>query len=480
MHLSLFSRLTLGYLAIFAIVAAASSYAILELTDFGKQAESILRIDNRVVDHQKFLSDLLLSQSRAEQKFVLSRDETWYLQFVRLKIDFEARAESAAAVADVLTQAIVRRVRENYARYVDLVDAEARWLRSKRKYPQAQFKQDKDSLVDAMLDDLERLRSNQQQITYSKVKELAAGAAQARDAALSIAAGSLLAIILMSLLITKSITRPLAALKARTQEIARGNFDRPVRVNAPREVGELASALNSMSEQLKELDHMKADFFASMSHELRTPLTSIKEGTGLLLDGVGGPTTDKQRKLLGIITEESNRLISLVNTFLNLSKMEAGMMRYDFETTHIEPLIQRAVAEIAPLVEAKQIQLESALDNPMPAVRLDPERILQVLRNLMGNAVKFTPKGGQVSIAAKAHDGILEISVKDSGPGIPEESLRSIFEKFSQGSHSGVNGRQGTGLGLAIARNIITSHGGNIWAESQMGSGSKFVFVLPC
>jgi two-component system sensor histidine kinase GlrK len=480
MHLSLFSRLTLGYLAIFAIVAAASSYAILELTDFGNQAESILRIDNRMLDHEKFLTDLLLSQSRAEQKFVLSRDEAWYLQFARLKIDFETRVESAAAVADALAQAIVRRVRENYRRYIDLVDDEARWVRTKKNYPQARFKQDKDNLVDAMLDELERLRANQQQTTYSKVKELAAAAAQAREAALSIAAGSLLAIVLMSLLITKSITRPLAALKAKTQEIACGNFDHPVQVKSPREIGELAAALNSMSEQLKELDRMKADFFASMSHELRTPLTSIKEGTGLLLDGVGGATTEKQQRLLGIITEESNRLISLVNTFLDLSKMEAGMMRYDFETTHIEPLINRAVAEITPLVEAKQIHFESALDGPMPPVRLDSERILQVLRNLMGNAVKFTPKGGQVSVAAKTHDGILEVSVKDSGPGIPAESLGSIFEKFSQGSHAGANHRQGTGLGLAIAKNIITSHGGNIWAESQLGSGSKFVFVLPC
>ena len=480
MQLSLFSRLTLGYLAIFAIVAAASAYAVLELTNFGNQAESILRIDNRVLDHEKFLTDLLLAQSRAEQKFVLSRDEAWYLQFVRLKIDFEARVESAAAVADVLAQAIVRRVRENYRRYVELVEDEAHWVRTKKNYPQAQFKQDKDSLVDATLDELERLRANQQRATYSKVKELAAAAAQAREAALSIAAGSLLAIVLMSLLITKSITRPLAALKAKTQEIARGNFDNPVQIKSPREIGELAEEFNSMSERLKELDRMKADFFASMSHELRTPLTSIKEGTGLLLDGVGGATTEKQQKLLGIITEESNRLISLVNTFLDLAKMEAGMMRYEFETTHIEPLIKRAVAEIAPLVEAKQIEFQSALDGPMPAVRLDPERILQVLRNLMGNAVKFTPKGGQVSIAAKTHDGILEVSVKDSGPGIPAESLGSIFEKFSQGSHAGANNRQGTGLGLAIAKNIITSHGGNIWAESQLGDGSKVVFVLPC
>src|SRR5678815_4216653 len=120
---------------------------------------------------------------------------------------------------------------------------------------------------------------------------------------------------------------------------------------------------------------------------------------------------------------------------------------YDFESTHIEPLIKRAVAEITPLMEAKQIEFDSAVDGSMPAVRIDAERILQVLRNLMGNAVKFTPIGGRVSIAAKSRDGNLEVSVEDSGPGIPTESLRSIFEKFSQGNHAGANSRQGTGLG---------------------------------
>ena len=225
---------------------------------------------------------------------------------------------------------------------------------------------------------------------------------------------------------------------------------------------------------------MKADFFASMSHELRTPLTSIKEGTGLLLDGVGGETSDKQRRLLGILAEESNRLITLVNTLLDLSKMEAGMMAYDFEATSVDNLIKRAVAEITPLVEAKQIKLESSVDLALPSVKIDAERILQVLRNLLGNAVKFTPKGGQVSIAAKPSDNTVEVSVKDTGPGIPAESLTSSFEKFNQGHRSGGQARAGTGLGLAIAKSIISSHGGKIWAESQLGKGSTFIFVLPC
>ena len=480
MRLSLFSRLTLGYLAIFLIVALASGYAVLQLRDVRNLTESILKVDTRLLDHEKTLADLLLAQSRAEQKFTITKDEAWYLQFVRLKIDFEGRLQSALALEDVNATPILRQAAGYFHRYDELVSAEARLVRANRPYRQAQYKQDKDALIDSMLAAFEKLRVNQQQLTYAKVAELAGAADQAEKVFGMIAVACLLAIVLMSLLITKSITRPIGLLKSKTREIAQGNFEGKILVRSPPEIGELAAAINSMCDKLQELDHLKADFFAYMSHELRTPLTAIKEGTGLLLDGVGGDTTEKQRKLLSILAEESNRLINVVNSLLDLSKMEAGMMVYDFELTHVDPLIKRAIAEITPLVEAKRIRLESDVEAMLTPVRIDPERILQVLRNLLGNAVKFTPNGGLVRIAAKPADGKLAVFVKDSGPGIATESLTSIFEKFNQGSRQSPYTRQGTGLGLAIAKTIITTHGGKIWAESELGKGSTFVFVLPC
>jgi two-component system sensor histidine kinase GlrK len=479
-RLSLFSRLTIGYLAIFLIVAAASAYAVLQLRHFRELTESILKVDNRIVDYEKTLADLLLAQSRAEQKFAITRDETWYLQFVRLKIDFEGRLEGAFALKDPVAMPVLRRIAEDFRDYDELVGAESRLVRANRPYSQAQYKQDKDTLVDAMLASFEKLRVNQQQLTYAKMTDLAAAADQAREVSGTIAIACLLAIVLLSLFITKSITRPIGLLKNHTQEIAKGNFEPNLLVNSPPEIGELAAAINSMCDKLQEIDRMKSDFFAAMSHELRTPLTSIKEGTGLLLDGVGGAISDRQRKLLSILAEESNRLISVVNSLLDFSKMEAGMMTYEFELTALDPLIKRAVAEITPLVEAKGITLESAVEQPLPPLKIDQERILQVLRNLLGNAVKFTPKGGQVSVTVTAINGKLQVSVKDSGPGIPAESLVSIFEKFNQGSRQAPNARQGTGLGLAIANSIITSHGGKIWAESALGKGSTFIFALPC
>ena len=480
MRISLFARLIIGYSLIFLLVAGVSAFAILQLSRFNRISASILELDNRLLDSEKSLADLLLSQNRYEGKFVIAKDESLLKQYERLKEDFNGQLEKALALKDSSARAALTKVALDYKSYDHLVLEEAQLVRANRRYPQAQYKEEKGKLVDGILTSLEQLRIDQQQATHSKIRELAEAADRATEVSIALGAACMLAVVLLSLWITRSVTRPMGLLKKRTREIAEGRFEGTLKVGSPPEIRDLANALNVMSGRLKEIDRMKADFFATMSHELRTPLTSIKEGTGLLLDGVGGETTEKQRRLLTILAEESNRLIGVVNSLLDFSKMEAGMMAYDFELTRVDALVRRAISEITPLVEAKQIVLQSAVEAKLPAVRLDPERILQVLRNLIGNAVKFTPKGGRVQVSARPRDGKLEVSVQDSGPGIPAESLIMIFEKFSQGNHKTVLTRHGTGLGLAIAKSIIKSHGGEIWAESQLGQGSKFVFVLPC
>ena len=480
MRLSLFSRLTLGYLTIFLLVTTVSAYAIYQLRYVAARANSVLMVDNQVLDYAEKLRESLLSQSRYEQRFMLSKDEAEYRLFVREKEDFDLQLTNALALGESRIGGILSEIQQHYQNYQELIADEVQLLRAKKVYPQNEYKQNKDTIVSGIVDSLDTLKEDQRQAMNVKVRELAEEADQARRVSFFITSSCLIAIVLLSLLITRSITRPVALLKSKTRDIAEGRFDAGLRISSPPEIAELAVAFNRMCERLGELERMKADFFSSMSHELRTPLTSIKEGTGLLLDGVGGETTDKQRRLLTILAEESNRLIGVVNSLLDLSKLEAGMLNYEFETVNLDPLIRRAVTEIAPLVEAKQIILETAIDTPLPPARLDPERMLQVLRNLLGNAVKFTPKGGQVTVTARPVDGKLQVSVQDSGPGIPAESLTAIFEKFHQGNHKRAHTRPGTGLGLAIAKNIITSHGGEIWAESQLGQGSKFFFALPC
>jgi two-component system sensor histidine kinase GlrK len=479
MRLSLFSRLVLGYLVVFVLVIAVSVYVIFELREFDAITRSILEYDNRALDYEKKLGDSLLSQVRYERKFTITKDETLYKQFIRFKEDFERYFQQALSVADPRAKQHLTEVQRHYERYLDVFGKEVVHLRAGQSYPQGWYKAEKDRISDEILGLLEKWKAGREQETYQKIRRLADSGTLAQREALRISGIFLGFILLLSFLITRSINRPISILKNKTHEIAQGRFNADLRISSPPEIGQLAAAFNSMCEKLNKLDRMKTDFYASMSHELRTPLTSIKEGTGLLLDGVGGQTTEKQRKLLSILAEESNRLIGLVNSLLDLSKMEAGMMAYNLEKTNLAPLIKKAVGEITPLVEAKEIKLDTEIPDDLPAVKLDPERILQVLRNLIGNAVKFTPKSGQVKVAARSVNETVEVAVKDTGPGIAPESLATIFDKFRQGSSNGAASANGTGLGLAIAKHIVTFHGGKIWAENHPDQGSSFIFVLP-
>jgi two-component system sensor histidine kinase GlrK len=202
-------------------------------------------------------------------------------------------------------------------------------------------------------------------------------------------------------------------------------------------------------------------------------------GIVLLKEGIEGPLTEGQRGLLKVLEKETHLLIDLVNSLLDLSKMEAGMMRFQLEPKNIAPLIEQTVEEMGPLAEAKKIHLEVLVTEALPIIKVDSERILQALRNIIANAVKFTPEKGRVSISARRADHGVEISVADTGPGIPAGNLITIFEKFQQSIIEGSHPVKGTGLGLAITKQIITHHGGKIWAESELGHGSTFIFVLP-
>ena len=480
MRLSLFSRLVIGYLAVFALLIAISVYAIQELRRFNVITRSNLEKDNRVLDYEKKLADSLLSQIRYERKFVITKDQALYREFLKFKSDFENYLNLALAVSDEKSSPLLNSIKQEHEHYVELFAKERAQIKAQKDYPQVWYKSEKDKVSDAILASLERLQSERHQDTYEKVRNLAEAGARAQQVAATMTVAALVLILAISFMITRSVTRPMTHLKNKTREIARGKFEGDLRIAAPPEISELAVAFNLMCQKLNMLDKMKSDFFASMSHELRTPLTSIKEGTGLLLDGVGGPTTEKQQKLLRILVEESNRLIDLVNSLLDLSKMEAGMMHYNFTKASLIPLIRKAVDEMTPLLEAKKIQVETDIAGALPAVNLDNERMLQALRNLIGNAVKFTPKSGHVTVAARPLDGKLQVSVHDTGPGIAAENLNAIFDKFRQANAKGAYSANGTGLGLAIAKHVITSHGGEIWAENHPERGSIFTFVLPC
>ena len=480
MRLTIFWRLMIGYLIIFLLVMMVGVYAIIQLKRLNTATQHFLNVDNRHLEYDKKLEDLILSQHRFLKKYIITKDQSFYAQFLPTKEVFYKDLNQALAISDIPGRKnVFLKVRDYYDRYQSLAEEENELIRSRRYHSAKRYDSEKEKLVDGILNELDILKGQVQQDVYRWMKEQGEAGDSARNVAVILASLALGSVVVISFLITGGITGPLNQLRVKTREISEGIFKSNLPVFSSPEISELAQAFNLMIQKLRNLDKMKSDFFSTMSHELRTPLTSIKEGIALLKEEAAGPITAKQKKLLDIIAQESHRLIDLVNSSLDLSKMEAGMMTYRFEPAGLVPLIDRVIKEMGPLVEAKKIKFEKTIKGNLPSIKLDQERILQVLRNLVGNAVKFTPEGGQVGISAEAINQGIEVAVRDTGPGIPEEHLLTIFNKFHQVVPTKSYQIKGSGLGLAIVKYIIQSHGGRVWVESTLGQGSTFYFWLP-
>jgi len=479
MKLSLFYRLTIGYVVIFLFMAAASFYAIQVLLQFN-QVAAILDQDKKISEFQGKLSDLLLSEIQFEKKFILIKDTSLRDQFVQAQEDFKNNLSELASLAGKdKGKLILEQITSRHDRYVALFSEEVDSIHKRRSYRKEDYKEKKEEMVEGIIAGLKELAAHSQLATYQGIKELGETGLEASRMDFIISMASLLFLILFTVFMTRSITRPLSALTEKTKKIAGGDFSGDLKITSPPEIKAFADAFNSMCLRLQEVEKIKSDFFSLMSHELRTPLTSIKEGTNLLLEGIGGEVSEKQKKLLSIISQESNRLIRLVNSLLDLSKMEAGMMKVVKSGTNLGQLILQAVKEIEPLRESKQITVDVNLDEQVPQIKIDRERILQGVRNLLGNAVKFTPPGGRVTVNLQAFEKGVKVAISDTGPGIPKDILPAIFEKFQQANLTQSSQIKGTGLGLAIVKHIISSHGGRIWVESELGKGSTFTFFLP-
>ena len=271
------------------------------------------------------------------------------------------------------------------------------------------------------------------------------------------------------------LTRSLRRLSAATGEIAEGSFRDPVRIETRDEIADLARAFNRMATRLREAEAMKEEFFSSISHDLRTPLTSIHEATHLLNERVPGPLTPKQERLVTIIGVSAERLLRLINQILDLSRLRAGLLHLERRWVDLDRLAGRALDELRPQAEERGVELRR---NPAAsAVKIfgDEDRLLQVLVNLAGNAVKFTPAGGQVTLAIEDRGEEVEVIVADTGVGIPAEALPRIFDRYQQARRD----RGGSGLGLAIVKALVEAHGGRVRVESVEGRGSRFAAVLP-
>lgn len=267
------------------------------------------------------------------------------------------------------------------------------------------------------------------------------------------------------------------------------------------EAATLIDRLRRLNEALREANLVKSEFLATMSHELRTPLTAIIGFTELLLEGLMGELTEEQQDSLREVLHNAADLLDLINSLLDLTKIESGKMRLEVRPFDLAETFQRVVSTITPLIHRKEQQLEVPLPEGLPALVGDERKIQQTLLNLLANANKFTPQGGRISArmrhvpahattpdgwrdlpreeAERFFAGAVEIVVEDDGIGIPPDQQERIFEMFHQVDGSTTRSFGGTGVGLALARQFVEMHGGRIWVESEPGQGARFIIILP-
>jgi len=264
--------------------------------------------------------------------------------------------------------------------------------------------------------------------------------------------------------------------------LVKGDFNGKQLERTMRYAVERQALLRSLEMSRKQQLEFKNQFLSHVSHELRTPLTCIHQYVSLMLDGLAGPVSPEQRDHLGTIAKSVNQLHAMIRDLLEATRAESGKLRVEPRCLTICELIQQAVAMMQATAQEKEVGLEIGVDTRIPFVHADPDRVLEVLINLIDNGIKFTPPGGSVIIKAclvEADADMVYVSVTDTGRGISPEAKALIFERLYQDPDSVDNNRSGLGLGLYITKELINLHGGRIWVASELGHGSTFTFTLP-
>jgi signal transduction histidine kinase len=325
-----------------------------------------------------------------------------------------------------------------------------------------------------------------QQSLRERTRERVQATAALTEEAQRVSAGALALAVGLALLIAfalwRSISRPVQDLAQGMAAVADGNFGHRLSVSPDRrdEFGRLSGSFRTMAAQLAQLDRLKAEFISVASHEIKTPLNVILGYLQLLEEGVYGPISGRQREIIKTLDTQTRSLARLVHQLLDVSRFEAGGGKIYPRPVDLRKFLHDLEGTFRVLSLQRGIHFEVQRSNDLPGeVHWDPDRMNEVLGNLLSNAFKFTEHGGRITLRAEADGHQVRLSVKDTGAGIPPSQLPHIFEKFFQADNQGPSSLGGTGLGLAIAKQIVVAHGGSIAADSTLAVGTAFTITLP-
>jgi signal transduction histidine kinase len=284
-----------------------------------------------------------------------------------------------------------------------------------------------------------------------------------------------LAAVLLGVFVARRVTAPLRALSEAAGRVGRGDLSPRVPVPDDEDLGELARAFNAMTADLSRLDESRRHLAADIAHELGTPLAVLQANLEAMLDGVVETTPER----LAALHTQVRLLSRLVDDLRDLSLAQAGRLVLDRRPADLAAMVQDALAALLPYAGERKVALRTEVAAGLPRARLDRDRMLQVIHNLLDNAIRHTPAGGEVTVGLAPEADGLRLWVRDDGPGIPPEEAERVFDRFYRLDASRTRASGGTGLGLAIVRSLVEAHGGRVWVESRPTAGSTFVVSLP-
>ncbi|MDR7486075.1 MAG: ATP-binding protein [Armatimonadota bacterium] len=299
--------------------------------------------------------------------------------------------------------------------------------------------------------------------------------AQLRRATWQAAMAGVLAAVLLGIVVARYMIAPLRQMSTAAARVGRGDLAHEVPVPSDDELGNLARAFNAMTADLRRLEESRRHLVADIAHELGTPLSVLQANLEGMLDGVVEVTPDR----LAALHTQVGLLARLVDDLRDLSLAQAGRLVLTRAPTDLAVLVADAVAVVQPHANEKGVDIRSRLAPGLPPVSVDRDRIMQVVHNLLDNAIRHTPAGGTVTVGLEAADPEVRLTVSDTGPGIPPEAAERVFDRFYRLDASRARASGGAGLGLAIVKSLVEAHGGRVWVASRMGEGSTFAVALP-
>ncbi len=468
-------KLFFWYLVTSLIFYGTIVILFIDIQQLVKVSEDIANKNYRIATASKKMIDNLLWMAENQKKYDLLKKEDYKEYFAAAQKEYESNlfdilwfggGEAGAAPWEELQKEYQEQFGPQPPK--ETPESDLPWL--------------KEEIINAWVDKISRARTKNEQQIESRMKSLNERGRTAVQWGFIGLGTSLVVGLLWVIAFSYSMNRPLRELRRGIKSLSRSGLTDPIRIYSNDEFGELAGAFNDMAARLTEEERMKSDFISMLSHEIRTPLTSIRESVNLIVEEVMGGINEKQRRFLEIASREIERITTLLNHLMQISRLEAGAVEIHQRQIGADEFVRGAISRLIPAAEAKEISIKADISPDVSEFSADPDNLQQVLLNLIGNAIKFSPHGSEIVVTVMQGTSDrgeeLVFSVSDRGQGIPEEEQSKVFHKYYRAS--GVRDEvDGVGLGLSISKYIVEAHGGEISVRSKPGSGSTFSFALP-